>query len=164
MPAFAQKLSTTLTEIDPAHRADYERRLQAFLASLAPLDADVAGLKKKWSGTGVTATEPVFGYMATALGLTMRNERFQLAVMNDTEPSASDVAAFEDDLKEHRVRLLIYNSQATDEAARRLMGIAHQSRIPVIGVTETEPTGKTYQAWMLDTLADIDRALPRLGQ
>ena len=41
--------------------------------------------------------------MARALGLTMRNERFQLAMMNDTEPSARDVAAFENDLKERKV-------------------------------------------------------------
>ena len=30
----------------------------------------------------------VFGYMASTLELKMRNERFQVAVMNDTEPSA----------------------------------------------------------------------------
>jgi zinc/manganese transport system substrate-binding protein len=111
----------------------------------------------------VTATEPVFGYMASALGLTMRNERFQLDVMNDTEPSAADIAAFEDDLTKHRVRLLIYNSQATDEAARRLLEIARQSKVPVIGVTETEPAGRTYQAWMLDQLEALDAALSNGG-
>ena len=52
----------------------------------------------------VTATEPVFGLMAEALGLTMRNERFQLAVMNDTEPSARDVAAFETRPEERKVK------------------------------------------------------------
>ena len=61
----------------------------------------------------VTATEPVFGYMAAALGLQMRNQRFQLAVMNDTEPSAGDVAAFERDLKTHKVKVLFYNKQAS---------------------------------------------------
>ena len=68
------------------------------LASLEPIDARLAELRQKYTAT-VTATEPVFGYMAEALGLDMRNQRFQLAVMNDTEPSASDVAAFEEDLK-----------------------------------------------------------------
>ena len=52
-------------------------------------------------------------YMAAALGLTMRNERFQLAIMNDTEPSARDVAAFEQDLKDHKVRVMFYNKQAS---------------------------------------------------
>ena len=77
-----------------------------------------------YAGLEVTATEPVFGYMADALGLRMRNRRFQLAVMNNAEPAASDVAAFENDLRERRVRALIYNSQATDNAARRLLRLA----------------------------------------
>ena len=53
--------------------------------------------------------------MAAALGLTMRNERFQLSIMNDTEPSARDVAAFEQDLKEHKVRVMFYNKQASEQ-------------------------------------------------
>ena len=32
-----------------------------------------------------------------AIGFDMRNERFQLAAMNETEPSAADIAAFEKD-------------------------------------------------------------------
>ncbi len=101
--------------------------------------------------------------MATALGLTMRNDRFQLAVMNDTEPSATDVAAFEDDLRKHRVKLLIYNSQATDDSAKRLLEIARRSKVPVIGVTETEPPGKTYQDWMQGQLDALDDALAKPG-
>ena len=80
----------------------------------------VAQLKAKHAGAPVTATEPVFGPMAEALGLTMRNERFQLAMMNDTEPSARDVAAFESDLKERKVKVLIYNSQVSEKLTERL--------------------------------------------
>jgi zinc/manganese transport system substrate-binding protein len=163
MPAFAEALSTRLAAADPAHKVEYDQRLQAFVESLKPLEARIAEIRKKHSATPVTASEPVFGYMATALGLKMRNERFQLAVMNDTEPSAADIAAFEKDLKKHRVKLLIYNSQATDESAKRLLNIARQSKIPVIGVTETEPAGKTYQAWMLDQLNALDDALSNSG-
>lgn len=159
MPAYARALVTALSADDPTHAADYARRLRAFLDSLKPLDAKVASLRSRFAGVPVTATEPVFGTMAAALGLRMTNERFQLAVMNDTEPSASDVAAFEDDLRQHRVRLLLYNSQATDAAAKRLLRIARQAGVPVVGVTETEPAGKTYQAWMLGELDEVGRAL-----
>ena len=99
--------------------------------------------------------------MAAALGLQMRNERFQLAVMNNTEPRASDIAAFENDLRKHAVRLLFYNSQATDAAAQRLVGIARQSNVPVVGVTETEPPGKTYQDWMMGELDAVDAGAVR---
>jgi len=159
MPTYAKALAATLAERDPAHKSDYEQRLQALLASLQPLDAKLAELRGKFAGTPVTATEPVFGYMATALGFKMRNERFQLAVMNNTEPRVSDVAAFEDDLRKHQVHLLFYNSQASDVAAQRMVRIARQAKIPVIGVTETEPAGTTFQDWMMGELNAIAQAL-----
>ena len=114
MPVYAKAVTAALVERDPSHRADYDQRLQAFLVSLQPLEAKIADLRGKFTGRPVTATEPVFGYMAMALGLKMRNERFQLAAMNNTEPRASDVAAFENDLRKHLVQLLLYNSQASE--------------------------------------------------
>ena len=159
MPAYGKALVAALSERDPAHASDYDQRLRAFLASLQPIDAKVAELRQKFGGIQVTATEPVFGYMSAALGFKMRNERFQLAVMNSAEPRASDVAAFENDLREHAVRLLFYNSQAAGAAAQRLVRIARQSKVPVVGVTETEPPGKNYQEWMLGALDAVARAL-----
>lgn len=159
MPAFATALSAALSECDPAHKSEYDRKLGAFLASLQPLAARIAALRHKFGGIDVTATEPVFGYMSAALGFRMRNERFQLAVMNNTEPRASDVAAFENDLRDKTVRLLLYNSQASDAATLRLMRMAERSRIPAVGVTETEPPGKNYQEWMMSELDAIAQAL-----
>ena len=102
MPAVARALAAAFTAADPAHKDDYAARLKTFLASLDPLNEKIAAIRGKYAGVAVTASEPVFGYMAAALKLKMRNERFQLAVMNDTEPSARDVAAFEQDLKRIR--------------------------------------------------------------
>ncbi|MFI4996828.1 MAG: metal ABC transporter solute-binding protein, Zn/Mn family [Hyphomicrobiales bacterium] len=158
-PAVAQALAAALAAEDPAHKADYEQRLKAFTESLKPIAAKVAEIRKASSGIPVTATEPVFGYMAAALGFKMRNERFQLATMNNTEPSASDVAAMEGDLKNKRVKLFFYNSQATSTAAQRLSKLAQDNRIPVVGVTETQPQGKTFQDWMLGELDAVQKAL-----
>jgi zinc/manganese transport system substrate-binding protein len=159
MPLVAKQLAASLESRDPSHAADYEKNLQSFLAALEPVKARIEAIKAKYAGTPVTATEPVFGYMAQALGLDMRNERFQLSVMNDTEPSASDTAAFESDLKGHKVKLFIYNSQASDGAAKRMLALAKQSGVPVLGVTETAPAGKNFQRWMLDELAAVEKAL-----
>ncbi len=159
MAALADRLTADLVAIDPAHKSGYQKRAAAFLASLEPLDAKISAMKKKFAGAPVTASEPVFGYMAQALGLKMRNEKFQLAVMNNTEPSVSDVAAFEDDLKTHKVRVMLFNAQASEPAVRRLVKIAEAEKIPVVGVTETEPAGKTYQDWMLSQLNALDKAL-----
>ena len=159
MPAYAKVLSAALAERDPTHKADYDRRLDAFLASLQPVQTKIAEMHRKFAGTPVTATEPVVGYLATAIGFTMRNERFQLAVMNDTEPRVSDIAAFENYLRKHMVRLLFVNSQATGAATMRLVGIARDAKIPIVGVTETEPAGMKFQDWMMGELDAIARAL-----
>jgi zinc/manganese transport system substrate-binding protein len=159
--AAARALAAALSAADPAGQSGYARRARAFADSLRPVEAKIGAMREKFAGTSVTATEPVFGYMATALGLAMRNERFQLAVMNETEPSAFDTAAFERDLRSRRVRVLLYNSQATDSAAERLLRIARQSHVPVVGVSETEPAGTTYQAWMSNQLDALDAALSK---
>jgi zinc/manganese transport system substrate-binding protein len=159
MPVVARAISAFLVQADPTNRADYDARLAKFLDSFKPIDEKIAALKAKYHGVPITATEPVFGYMADAIGLAMRNERFQLAAMNDTEPSAADVAAFERDLRTRQVKVLIYNAQATDASTRRMLKIAKDAGVPTIHVTETEPAGKTYQQWMLDQLNALDMAL-----
>jgi len=161
MKVTAEKLADALANADPAHKADYDRNAKAFVAGLKPLDAMMADMKARYAGQPVTASEPVFGYMAQALGLDMHNERFQTAVMNGTEPSPADVAAFEDDLKGHKVRAMLYNSQADDAAVKRLVGIAKASHVPVVGVSETEPAGKSYEVWMLEQLNALNQALAK---
>ncbi len=159
MPAFAKALAASLSRLDPAHARDYAGRFASFEQAMKPLDDRIALLRKTYAGTPVTATEPVFGYMAEALGLDMRNARFQLAVMNDTEPSAATIAAFEQDLRTRTVKVLLYNSQTSEALTERMRKIAEASRVPVVGVSETEPQGQTYQSWMLSQLDALDRAL-----
>jgi zinc/manganese transport system substrate-binding protein len=160
MLTYARALAAALQKVDPPHADAYAKRLAHFEASLAPVQERIAALRTRLAGVPATATEPVFGYMFAALGMEVRNMRFQMAVMNDTEPAASDVAAFENDLKTRQVKLLIYNAQATDAIATRMERLARASHVPVVGVTETEPPGTNYQAWMLSTLAAVDLALP----
>jgi zinc/manganese transport system substrate-binding protein len=164
MLALARKLAATLETLDPAHADADRQRLAALEASVRPIDARIAALRGRLAGTPVTATEPVFGYMFDAMGMRVRNMRFQLAVMNDTEPSAADVAAFERDLRTHQVKLLVYNAQASDEIAARMQQIAKASGVPIVGASETEPPDLTWQQWMTRELAAVDRALPPPAQ
>jgi zinc/manganese transport system substrate-binding protein len=159
MSAAAKALAEAFAKADPAHKDGYAARFKTFLASLKSIDNKIAAIRGKFAGTTVTASEPVFGYMAGALGLKMRNERFQFSIMNDTEPSAHDVAAFQDDLNTHKVRVMFYNKQASNKAVQTLVDLAHASKIPVVGVTETEPPNLSYQEWMLGELNDTEKAL-----
>jgi zinc/manganese transport system substrate-binding protein len=159
--ALAKKLSDTLIAEDLANKAGYEQRLARFEESLKPIHGKIGELRQRFAGTPVTATEPIFGYVFDALGMEVRNQTFQLAVMNNTEPSASDVASFENDLKTHRVKLLVYNSQATDPTADRMRKIAKAAGIPVVAVVETAPADENYQSWMMNELDAVERALSK---
>ncbi|MEJ0097087.1 MAG: zinc ABC transporter substrate-binding protein [Bauldia sp.] len=79
--------------------------------------------------------------------------------MNDTEPSARDTAAMEADLKGRKVKVFFYNSQVTDPLTDRLLKFANAASVPVVGVSETQPAGKSFAEWMLAQLDATEKAL-----
>jgi zinc/manganese transport system substrate-binding protein len=157
--AAAEALAVALAAVDPVHAAQYRQGLAKFEDSLKPLNEKIAAMRKSSAGEPVTASEPVFGYQAALIGLRVRNEKFALAVMNNAEPTPSEVAAFEDDLRGHKVKAMFFNAQASEPSVQRLVQIAKDNGIPVIGVSETEPPNATYQSWMLGQLDALDKAL-----
>jgi zinc/manganese transport system substrate-binding protein len=159
MPALTRRLAEALIAADPADRVRILARRDATLARLALVQARVDALRVRMQGVAVAATEPVFGPMLAALGLVDQHGRFEVAVMNGAEPRAGDVAAIEDDLRAHRIRVLITNAQATDTEAARLAGVAWAEHIPLVAVTETLPPGKSYEAWILGELATLEQAV-----
>ncbi len=159
LPAVAKALEAALEQRSPADAADFKNNLAAFNASFAPLLAEVDAIKAKNAGLKVTASEPVFGYMAEALGFTMLNTEFQIATMNNAEPSATQVAAFEKSLTEGEAKILFYNSQVTDKTTERLLALARKAHVVVVGITETEPQGKSIQTWFAGQLDAIKLAL-----
>jgi zinc/manganese transport system substrate-binding protein len=159
MRLMANALAARLAACDSTHAAGYRARLAIFLGRMHGLEADITTLRAHVAGIPITATEPVFGRMADALRLDMRDMRFQVAVMNGTEPRAGDVARIEDDLRLRRVRALLFNAQVSDDAATRLREIAHAAGVPEVGVTETMPAGTDYVGWMHGELISLRRAL-----
>ena len=159
MKAAAKALVANFDAVDPTHKADYEQGYAKFLDSLKPLDEKIAALRKAYAGQPITASEPVFGYQAGLIGLKVHNEKFALAVMNNAEPTPSEVAGFENDLKGHKVKVMMYNAQASEPAVQRLVQMAKDNNIPVVGVSETEPPNSTYQDWMMGQLDALGKAL-----
>jgi zinc/manganese transport system substrate-binding protein len=159
MKAAAQTFVADLIAVDPTHKADYEQGGAKFVQSLKPLDDKIATMRKSYAGQPVTASEPVFGYQAKLIGLDVRNEKYALAIMNNAEPTPSQVAAFENDLKGKKVKAMLYNAQASEPAVAKLVQMAKDNSIPVVGVSETEPPNSTYQDWMIGQLNALDKAL-----
>jgi zinc/manganese transport system substrate-binding protein len=151
MPALAAKLAEILKQ--PENPAAFQNEINA-------VTAKIAEIKSAYSGTVVTATEPVFGYMASALGFKMENYSFQLAVMNDTEVSFQQASDFEKSLHDKSMKILFYNSQVSDPVTQRMREIARKNGVAVIGVAETQPPdAKNYADWMIEELNQVQTAL-----
>ena len=161
MPALGEKLAEVLSQREPDHVVAFRKNLADFNASMKPELDKIAELRAVCADVEVTATEPVFGYMADALGFKMLNYDFQVKIMNDSEPGADETAAFEKSLTDKRAKILFYNSQVTDPTTSRVQAIARRAGVPVVGVTETQPPDeKNYVAWMLHQLDGVQAALP----
>jgi zinc/manganese transport system substrate-binding protein len=164
MPALGAKLVEVLSKLNPDQASAYQKRLDDFNASMKPELDKITEIKASSAGLEVTATEPVFGYMATALGFKMLNYDFQVQIMNDAEPTATQTADFEKSLTTKTAKILFYNSQVTDPTTDRIQKVAKQSGVPVVGVTETQPLDeKNYVGWMMHELKRIQTALPTKG-
>ena len=107
MLAYAAVLTEVLAADDPADATGFRQRLAQFQTAIQPIQSKIAMLRDRLAGTPITATEPIFGYMCDSLGMRSRYPSFQLSVMNNTEPSASDIAAFENDLKTRQAGWLL---------------------------------------------------------
>ncbi len=163
MPAVAESAAAALSQLDPPDASYFSAQKAKYLAGLKAIDDKIAALKAKYQGTPVAFTEPVAGYQADAVGLSVLTpEGFMRAVEQGLDPAPADVAAERDLLTGRRVKVLLYNSQVTSPLMKDIRDLAVASGVPVVGVAETIPAQfKTYQEWMLSQLAELEAALAK---
>lgn len=159
MPVVAGAVRDFLIRKDPAHQKAYQVRYQDFLQHHQHLMQQIAHIKAQYNNTDVIATEPVFGYMARALGFRMHGIAFQTSMMNGVDPGPKQVQTFQRQLQQHRVRILFYNQQVRSPLVLYLLQQAQQLAIPVVGVMETQARHKTYHEWMQDQLKRVEQVL-----
>ena len=161
VPLVAAAVERALAAADPAGAPVYRADLRRFDASLGPLLALIAEIKSRYAGQPVAYTERVPGYLLADAGLTVVSPAgFASAVENGNEPSAADAQAMQALISGHKVRVLLYNTQATSAAAQYVENLARQDGVPVVGVSETQPASDhSYQAWQLRQTTAILRAL-----
>lgn len=160
LPTIAHAIADAFTQADPAHASAYARGEQRFVARLAPLDREVERIRSTHGGAPVAYTEPVPGYLVTAAGLSnLAPEGFTRSIEDGAEPSPQAVSEMNDLVAHRRVRLLLYNSQATSPITSRIRAAAEAARVPVVGVTETLPARLAFQQWQLGQARAIARAL-----
>lgn len=159
MSLYAKKITDLFIEKDPANRAFFEKNYQQFEHEYLAISAKIQTIKKHFQNTPIIATESVFNEMTQSCGLVMHAENFQMKMMNDIPPSISEVKDFENDLRAHRVKVLIYNDQVINPLTKKMLDIAKFEKIPVVGVSEMMPENMNYAEWILQQLSDLEKAL-----
>lgn len=147
--AVAHELAGDLANRDPSHRDAYRSNADAFAGKIDGLSARLQQIAGRHRGAPVAQTEPLAGYLLADAGLVdAAPSGFTAAVEQGQSPSAADRAAFEDLLTGHRVRALLYNTQAVDTVTEAVLAIANKQHVPVVELTETLPDGvNDYVAW-----------------
>ena len=157
----ADKITAEYQAIDSGDASFFDQQRAALTAALKPYTDRIAEIKGKYAGTPIGSTESIFVYMATALGLNLISPPdFMDAVAQGTDPPASAVAQFHDQVAGRQIKVLVFNIQASSALTASLRQLAQQQQIPLVGVTETlQPVGATYQDWQASQLTALEAAL-----
>lgn len=163
-PALAQQevaaIEAALAQADPAHREDYERNAEAYIAKLKELDQaykdGLAGAKRK----AFVTQHAAFGYLAQEYGLT----QVPIAGLSpEQEPSPSEMAEVVAFAKERDVKTIFFETLVEPKVAKVVadeIGAKTDVLNPLEGLTEEERgEGLDYIGVMKQNLAALKKAL-----
>jgi len=160
MPTIATAITNALKKLDRAHASLFDSNLATFKQSLVPLQQKIRQINAKYAGTPVTLTETIYLYQSLPEGLNVLTPfGFEKAIAEGNDPTADTVIATNNELSDHKAKILIYNEQTITPITTHLENEAKKLNIPVVPVYETEPSHKTYQQWMMAQLNVLQQAL-----
>jgi zinc/manganese transport system substrate-binding protein len=154
----ADAITASYKKLDPAHAAYFEALRVGALDGYNNL---FAGIRERYAGVPVGASESIVEPLAKSLGLRLITPSgFMNAVSEGGEPSASDKAEADRQIAGHQVKVWVYNSQNATPDVKRLTSEARAAGIPVVGVTETlAPESATFEQWQSRQLRALEEAL-----
>jgi zinc/manganese transport system substrate-binding protein len=157
----ADALTAELSKLDPEAATYFSGRRTAFSATLQPYTSLIAKIRTSSVGKSYAATEGVFDYQASALGLVNRTPQgYRQAAANESDPSPADIEAFRTVLASRQIDVLIYNTQTEGSIPEQIRTAAEQAGVPVVEVTETVPPGQTsFVGWQDKQLTALGEAL-----
>ncbi len=157
-------ITADLQRLDPTDRAYFAARREHFeTVSLAPYDAAIASIHARYSGTPVGASESIFAMLAPSLGLDLITPpTFLKAISEGTDVSVADKETIDTQIRDHRIKLYVYNSQNVTPDVQAQLREVRTEHIPLATITETlQPAHDTFQAWQTRQLLSIESALSR---
>jgi zinc/manganese transport system substrate-binding protein len=164
-PEFVDKIADATTKamknIQPKAATYLDQRNAAWHASMKPYEDEIAKIKPLASGKTYGATEGIFDYMAQALGLVDNTPSgFAKATANESDPGPGDVNDFQQSLTDHKIDVLVYNTQTEGSIPQQVRSTATDAKIPIVDVTESVPPKfDTFESWQLSQLKSLATAL-----
>ncbi|MEO6703702.1 MAG: zinc ABC transporter substrate-binding protein [Jatrophihabitantaceae bacterium] len=158
----ADAITAGLKRIDPADGSYYDLQRRGFESGgLAEYRGLIDRIKHEYAGTPVGASESIFAPLAPALGLDLITPAsFLKAISEGTDPSPADKVTIDAQLREHKIKLYVYNSQNSTPDVSAQVEQARRYGIPVVAVTETlTPAGDSFQQWQSGQLKALAAAL-----
>jgi zinc/manganese transport system substrate-binding protein len=159
---FAARVTSDLSAAEPGAAAYFRQQHTHFAnGALKGYFQEISFIKKHYSGVPVGATESIFVYLASALGLNLITPpEFMKALSEGTEPTAQDKATFDRQVTQKQIKVLAYNIQNSTPDVTALVSKARAGHIPVVAITETlQPATASFQAWQLGQLKALAAAL-----
>jgi len=159
---FIGAMTADLARADPTDRAYFlDRRLHFEQIDLAAYHDAVAGIRARFAGTPVGASESIVVYLCEALGLRLVTPpSFLRAVSQGTDVSAADKATIDAQIRTRAIAVYLENTQNLTPDVQAQVAAARTARIPQVQVTETlRPVGATFQAWQTAQLHALESAL-----
>jgi zinc/manganese transport system substrate-binding protein len=157
----ANQITADYTALDAADAAYFAQQRTAFETALKPYHDRLDAIKAKFAGQKVGATESIFVYLATYLGLNLISPpAFMQAVAEGNDPPADSVATFQQQIKQKQIRMLVYNTQTITDVTDNLKQLAAQQKIPLVPISETiQPANTSFEDWQTAQLTVLENGL-----
>jgi zinc/manganese transport system substrate-binding protein len=152
-----------LKALDPQAAAYFDAQSAALDQEFATYHNLINQIASRYGGTPVGATESIFVDMGYTTGLNVVSPpELMQAVAEGNDPTARDVATFQNQITNHQIKVLVYNTQTVTSLTEQLKLMAQQNNVPIVGVSETMPLGaQTFQGWQANELELLLQALQK---
>ncbi len=155
------QMKNTFISLEPSQKVYFNNQYQLLRNKLAVYQDRLSSIKKKFAGIKVGATENIFVYLANSTGLDLISPpAFMQAEAEGTDPPASSVVTFQNQITTHQIKVLVYNTQTISPMTNNLKKLAIANHIPIVPISETiQPPNETFQNWMNNQLILLEKAL-----
>ncbi|GAB3594259.1 Metal ABC transporter substrate-binding lipoprotein precursor [Corynebacterium faecale] len=148
---FAGDLTTKVREVAP----DTQIAQDAVANHMAALAARIAELPE----ARVAQTEPIADHMlAHSRMIESTPAGYRATTLSEGEPTASDVAAFHEAIRNGDIDILIHNPQSAASVSSGIRDLAEENDIPVVDITETPEEGQNFINTFETAVSDLEQA------